>query len=123
MARSALDILSSIYERQRLHQDQIQRIDREACSIGSGLLEIEGCPVGAHPGPDRRQATVVLDVGTRRLKGLTLGSAVRGPHAETRATEVTQAMLDRKGRLLGSDKGHNAHHIPRKGVSIGPTSS
>ena len=55
LGRSALDILSSVYERRRLHQDQMQRMDHEACSIGSGLLQIEGCPVGAHPGIDRRR--------------------------------------------------------------------
>jgi len=55
LGRSALDILSSVYERQRLHEDQMQRMDRETCSIGSGLLQIEGCPVGAHPGIDRRR--------------------------------------------------------------------
>lgn len=47
--------------------------------------------------PDRREATVVLDAGTRRLKELTLGSAVPGVHAQTRVTEVVQAALDRQG--------------------------
>jgi len=47
--------------------------------------------------PDQRQATVVLDVGTRRLKELTLASAVPGVHAQTRTTEVAQATLDRQG--------------------------
>ncbi len=47
--------------------------------------------------PDRREATVVLDAGTHRLRELTLGSAVPGVHAQTRATEVAQAELDRQG--------------------------
>jgi len=42
-------------QRQRLHQDQMQRMDRETCSIGSGLLPLEGCPVRAPPGLARRR--------------------------------------------------------------------
>ena len=59
--------------------------------------ESGGVYVATGTTPDRRQATVVLDVGTRRLKELTLGSVVPGVHAQTRATEVAQATLDRQG--------------------------
>lgn len=59
--------------------------------------ESGGVYVATGTAPDRRQATVVLDVGTRRLKELTLGSVVPGVHAQTRATEVAQATLDRQG--------------------------
>lgn len=59
--------------------------------------ESGGVYVATGTTPDRRQATVVLDVGTRRLKELTLDSAVPGVHAQTRTTEVAQATLDRQG--------------------------
>jgi len=59
--------------------------------------ESGGVYVATGTTPDQRQATVVLDVGTRRLKELTLGSGVPGVHAQTRATEVAQATLDRQG--------------------------
>ncbi len=59
--------------------------------------ESGGLYVATGTTPDRRQATVVLDVATRRLKELTLGSTVPGVHAQTRATEVAQATLDRQG--------------------------
>jgi len=59
--------------------------------------ESGGVYVATGTTPDQRQATVVLDVGTRRLQELTLGSAVPGVHAQTRATEVAQATLDRQG--------------------------
>lgn len=59
--------------------------------------ESGGIYVATGTTPDRRQATVVLDVGTRRLKELTLGSVVPGVHAQTRATEVAEATLDRQG--------------------------
>lgn len=59
--------------------------------------ESGGVYVATGTTPDQRQATVVLDVGTHRLKELTLGSAVPGVHAQTRATEVAQATLDRQG--------------------------
>ena len=58
--------------------------------------ESGGVYVATGTTPDQRQATVVLDVGTRRLKELTLGSVVPGVHAQTRATEVAQATLDRQ---------------------------
>ncbi len=47
--------------------------------------------------PSRAQATLVMDAGTGRLSGLTLGHAERGVHAEVRVADLVAASLDRAG--------------------------
>jgi hypothetical protein len=47
--------------------------------------------------PSQAQATLVMDAGTGRLSGLTLGRAERGVHAEVRAADLVAASLDRAG--------------------------
>ena len=59
--------------------------------------ESDGRYIATGTTPERRQATVVLDTGTLRLKELILGSAAPGVHAQTRVAGVTQATLDRQG--------------------------
>jgi hypothetical protein len=55
LAKSALDVLDLIYDREQLHREQIGQIELEECRVGTGLLEIEGWAVGTDPGIDRRR--------------------------------------------------------------------
>ena len=55
LAKSALDVLGLIYDREQLHREQVGHIELEECKVGTGLLEIEGWAVGTDPGIDRRR--------------------------------------------------------------------
>jgi hypothetical protein len=67
---------------------------------------------------DRRQATVVLDAGTRRLKELTVGSAVPGVHAQTRIMELAQATFDRKGLEASLNQATVVGNVDRSDASM-----
>lgn len=58
LARSARDVLDLIYDREDLHRDQMRRIDREESKVRTGLMEVEGRPVGTDPSFDRRRDTL-----------------------------------------------------------------
>ena len=55
LARSAMDILASLYERKSLHETQMQRLDEETVGVESGLLPIDHHPPGRNPIVDRRR--------------------------------------------------------------------
>lgn len=53
LTSSALEILDLIRERQKIHGEHTQRLDQEACSIGSRLLELENRNMGISPAMER----------------------------------------------------------------------
>ena len=69
LARSAVDVVELIYDREQLHREQIGQIELEECRVGTGLLEIEGWPVGNDPNIDRRRESLeghLLSLGRER---------------------------------------------------------
>ena len=80
--------------------------------------ESDGGYVATGTTPDRRQATAVVDVSTRRLRELTLGSAVPGVHAQTRVTEIAQATLDRKGLEANLNQATVVGNVDRSDASM-----
>jgi hypothetical protein len=73
------------------------RLPPEFATASWRAFERDGQYTATGTTPSQAQATLVMDAGTGRLSGLTLGRAERGVHAEVRVADLTAASLDRAG--------------------------
>jgi len=62
LKKTAQELISLIYERERIRYDHAKRIDYESCRVGSRLLDIAAWRTGVDPGIDKTRSQLEREI-------------------------------------------------------------